>query len=149
MILRKTVVVYPLELLIGRQIVIPLAFLLMQYFEGITIGDWAFVGVWAILFYLFGQYRYARIEITDEAITQIFIASFYLKPRVYRLDDIERFFFQYHVGNMVDPYVRPDLRSGKKKKIRMSSGELRSIQLRLEEDTNIPIVKAKRAYDRP
>jgi hypothetical protein len=138
------VITYPLWALIVRSTVPIALFLAMQYHDpkGIRAGDVIFVMVWFLLFYLIGQYRYARIEIFEDGLRQVFVSSFYLKDRQYQYNEIEAFFFRLRVAPMADPYMRIDFKNGTRKTIRMNASNLVVIRSTLLE-AGLPVYNAK------
>ena len=143
-------VIYPLWLLLVRNVPAMIVFIVLCFYDFGTIGlvSGLIVAVWFLLFYLIGQYSYVKIEIYSDRINKIFLGSLYLKNQEYFYSEIEFFFFQFHVGSLVDPYVCLKLKNGKKKKIRMPKDELGLVKQKLSE-TGLPMLTARYAYDRP
>lgn len=143
-------IVFPLWLLILRNVIPMIVFVGLGYYDfgRINLTLVLIVTLWILLFYLIGQYSYLRVEIYSDRIKKVYLGSLYLKNQEYLFSDIERFFFQFHVGTASDPYVRIDLNNGKRKKIRMPKKELHVIKGKLSE-TVVPIIQAKYAYHRP
>lgn len=61
--------------------------------SGVTIAVFIASVVYAIAGYLIGQYRYTEIEVSDDGIKVVFLASLYLNDRTYLYKDITQFFF--------------------------------------------------------
>jgi hypothetical protein len=145
------VVVYPLWLILTRNTFPMIVLFVMDYMihKAIRTEMVVIITIWFALFYLIGQYRYARYSVYHDRVRKQFIASFYLKDREYFFSDVKLFYFLNHKkSGRGDDRVTLYLRNGKRKRFYIPKDEIFQIR-RVLNEMKIPVQSTDTKWDKP